>query len=104
MTSSLPNPSTHKDFIAVDYHGKGVSHLDALSHVAYRGQLYDGRAAQEVRRRRRGARFGAVSALGPLVTRGVLLDLPTVLGVRLAGARTGGARRRTSSPRSRPWR
>lgn len=27
-------PSTHKDFIAVDYHGKAVSHLDALSHVA----------------------------------------------------------------------
>lgn len=32
-----PEPSTHKDFLAVDYHGKAVSHLDALSHVAYRG-------------------------------------------------------------------
>ncbi|MEU2280985.1 cyclase family protein [Streptomyces sp. NPDC013178] len=75
-----PEPSTHKDFIAVDYHGKAVTHLDALCHVAYRGQLYDGRAAREVVDAA-GARFGAVSALGPLVTRGVLLDLPAVLGI-----------------------
>ncbi|MFD3424020.1 cyclase family protein [Streptomyces decoyicus] len=74
-----PEPSTHKDFIAVDYHGKATSHLDALSHAAYRGQLYDGHAARECVDAG-GARFGAVSALGPLVTRGVLLDLPTVLG------------------------
>ncbi|MEV0371807.1 cyclase family protein [Streptomyces sp. NPDC050636] len=74
-----PEPSTHKDFIAVDYHAKAVSHLDALAHIAYRGQLYDGRTARELVDAG-GARFGAVSALGPLVTKGVLLDLPTVLG------------------------
>ncbi|MGW1911536.1 cyclase family protein [Streptomyces sp. NPDC002076] len=76
-----PEPSTHKDFIAADYHGKAVSHLDALCHVAYRGRLYDGRTAKDVVGAA-GARFGAVSALGPLVTRGVLLDLPAVLGIR----------------------
>ena len=76
-----PEPTTHKDFIAADYHGKGVTHLDALSHIAYRGRLYDGRPARESVGAE-GARFGAVSALGPLVTRGVLLDLPAVLGVR----------------------
>ncbi|MGW1164592.1 cyclase family protein [Streptomyces sp. NPDC002550] len=76
-----PEPSTHKDFIAADYHGKGVTHLDALCHIAYRGQLYDGRTARDVVGTA-GARFGAVSALGPLVTRGVLLDLPAVLGMR----------------------
>ncbi|MET9448489.1 cyclase family protein [Streptomyces cinerochromogenes] len=76
-----PEPSTHKDFIAADYHGKGVTHLDALSHIAYRGQLYDGRTAGDAVGSE-GARFGAVSTLGPLVTRGVLLDLPAVLGVR----------------------
>ncbi|MGW7454326.1 cyclase family protein [Streptomyces sp. NPDC054787] len=72
-------PATHKDFLAVDYHGKAVSHLDALSHVAYRGQLYDGHPAREVIGAG-GARFGSVAALGPLVTKGVLLDLPAVLG------------------------
>lgn len=76
-----PEPCTHKDFIAADYHGKGVTHLDALCHIAYRGQLYDGRTANEVVDSA-GARFGAVSTLGPLVTRGVLLDLPAVLGIR----------------------
>ncbi|MEU4213355.1 cyclase family protein [Streptomyces sp. NPDC026206] len=74
-----PEPSTHKDFIGVDYHGKGVSHLDAPAHVAYRGQLYDGGTARELVGAG-GARFGDVSALGPLVTRGVLLDLPAVAG------------------------
>ncbi|WP_159765889.1 cyclase family protein [Streptomyces sp. HM190] len=76
-----PEPTTHKDFLAADYHGKGVTHLDALSHIAYRGRLYDGRAAHECVDAA-GARFGAVAALGPLVTTGVLLDLPAVLGVR----------------------
>ncbi|MGW7458916.1 cyclase family protein [Streptomyces sp. NPDC054797] len=72
-------PATHKDFLAVDYHGKAVSHLDALSHVAYRGQLYEGHPARDVIGAG-GARFGSVAALGPLVTKGVLLDLPAVLG------------------------
>ncbi|MFF4263724.1 cyclase family protein [Streptomyces virginiae] len=75
-----PEPSVYKDFLGADYHGKGVTHLDALSHVAYRGRLYDGRAAREVVDAA-GARFGAVSALGALVTRGVLVDLPAALGV-----------------------
>ncbi|GHG52236.1 cyclase family protein [Streptomyces griseocarneus] len=74
-----PEPSTHKDFIGADYHGKAVSHLDALSHVAYRGRLYGGGGARELVGAG-GARFGGVSALGPLVTRGVLLDLPAVFG------------------------
>lgn len=75
-----PEPSTHKDFIAVDYHGKAVSHLDALSHIAYRGRLFDGRQAREVVGAG-GARFGAVASLGVLATRGVLLDLPVVRDV-----------------------
>ncbi|MEU3774602.1 cyclase family protein [Streptomyces sp. NPDC032472] len=75
-----PEPATHKDFLGVDYHGKAVSHLDALSHVAYRGQLYGGRPAREAVGAG-GARFGSVSALGPFVAKGVLLDLPAVLGV-----------------------
>ena len=75
-----PEPSVHKDFIAADYHGKGITHLDALRHIAYQGQLYDGRTAHEVVDAA-GARFGAVSTLGSLVTRGVLLDLPAVRGI-----------------------
>ncbi|MFJ8164345.1 cyclase family protein [Streptomyces sp. NPDC096136] len=74
-----PEPSAHKDFLGADYHGKAVSHLDALSHIAYRGELYGGVPAREAVGAG-GVRFGSVAALGPLVTRGVLLDLPAVLG------------------------
>ncbi|UQA91447.1 hypothetical protein [Streptomyces halobius] len=57
-----PEPTTYKDVIAADYHGTAVSHLDALSHIAYRGLLYDGRPARELVDAH-GARFGDVAAL-----------------------------------------
>ncbi|MGK5731024.1 cyclase family protein [Streptomyces sp. URMC 124] len=74
-----PEPTAHKDFIGADYHGKAVSHLDALCHMAYRGRFYGGGTARDLAGAG-GARFGEVAALGPLVTRGVLLDLPAVEG------------------------
>lgn len=74
-----PEPSAHKDFIGADYHGKAVSHLDALSHIAYRGRFYGGGTARELVGAA-GTRFGDVAALGSLVTRGVLLDLPAASG------------------------
>lgn len=75
-----PEPTTHTDFIAVDFHGKSVTHLDALAHVAYRRELYGGFPADE-HVDSAGAHYGSVAALGPLVTRGVLLDLPALRGV-----------------------
>lgn len=68
-----PEPSCNKDFIGVDYHGKAVSHLDALSHIAYKGQLYDGNNSRDVVTAV-GADFGSVTELGTLVTPAVLLD------------------------------
>lgn len=96
-----PEPATYKDFLAVDYHGKGVSHLDALSHVAYAGRLYDGRPAREAVDAG-GARFGSVAALGPLVTKGCSSTC------RPASESTGLSRgtrstRGTSSPPSAHW-
>ncbi|MCI9889270.1 cyclase family protein [Micrococcales bacterium 31B] len=75
-----PEPSCHKDFIGADYHGKAVSHLDALAHIAYRGTLFNDTPARDVVGST-GARFGDVAALGTLVTRGVLLDFPELFGV-----------------------
>lgn len=76
-----PEPSAHKDFIGVDYHGKAITHLDAICHIGYRGQLFGGVDSR-----------GAFTALGSswaavtmftdgIIARGVLLDMP-----RLAGA------------------
>lgn len=75
-----PEPSCNKDFIGVDYHGKAVSHLDALSHIAYKGLLYDGQVSKEVVTAT-GADFGSVSALGPLVAPCVLLDFTVLFDV-----------------------
>lgn len=76
-----PEPSGHKDFIGIDYHGKATTHLDALCHIGYRGRLYAGRPSRDSYGSL-GSRWGAVTTLKDgLVLRGVLLDLPHVRGV-----------------------
>ena len=75
-----PEPSCNKDFIGVDYHGKAVSHLDALSHIAYKGLLYEGQTSKDVVTAT-GADFGSVSALGSLVAPAVLLDFTVLFDV-----------------------
>ena len=37
-----------KDYVGADYHNDGHSHIDALSHVAYRGALYNDRPEDSV--------------------------------------------------------
>lgn len=75
-----PEPTCNKDFLGVTFHGKAVSHLDALSHIAYRGELFDGHKARDVVDAT-GAGFGDVAALRHLVTCGVLLDFAAMNGV-----------------------
>jgi len=70
-----------KDYVGVDYHNEGHSHIDALCHVAYDGFLYGGRPDAEVTSQ--GAMAGAIDLLRDgLVGRGVLLDIPRTRGVR----------------------
>jgi kynurenine formamidase len=70
-----------KDFIGVDYHNDGHSHIDALCHIAYRGLLYNGQPEDAVTAD--GAPADAIGVLkNGLVGRGVLLDIPRVRGVR----------------------
>lgn len=75
-----PEPTCNKDFLGVAFHGKAVTHLDALSHIAYRGRLFDGHESTEVVDAT-GAAFGDVAALRHLVTCGVLLDFAAIEGV-----------------------
>jgi hypothetical protein len=37
-----------KDFVGVDYHNDGHTHIDALCHIAYDGFLYNGRPEDAV--------------------------------------------------------
>jgi kynurenine formamidase len=69
-----------KDYVGVDYHNEGHSHIDALCHVAYEGRFYGGVPDTEVTSR--GAAAGAIGLLRDgLVGRGVLLDIPRLRGV-----------------------
>jgi kynurenine formamidase len=68
-----------KDYVGVDYHNDGHSHIDALCHVAYAGTLYNGVPQGAVSAE--GAAFGAIEVLKDgLVGRGVLLDVPRLRG------------------------
>jgi kynurenine formamidase len=74
-------PKMNEDFVGLDYHGKLVTHVDAICHVSYRGRLYNDVASLEAVTGA-GARFGAVTAFETgIVGRGVLLDMPRHLGL-----------------------
>jgi kynurenine formamidase len=68
------------DFLGMDFHGDCHTHIDALCHLAYRGQLYNGRSASDVTSR--GAESLAMDDYAHgIVGRGVLLDIPRLRGV-----------------------
>lgn len=66
------------------------THWDALAHVSYEGRLYNGFPASSVTEA--GAAYCGIDKTGPIVGRGVLLDLPRALGLdRLGDAGHGRA-------------
>jgi kynurenine formamidase len=68
-----------RDHIALDVHGLFTTHVDALSHMFVRGEMYGGRPASDVRSD--GARSNTVLSMADgVVGRGVLLDVPRALG------------------------
>jgi kynurenine formamidase len=70
-----------KDYVGGDYHNDGHTHVDALCHVAFHGALYNGRPQSSVDAG--GASEHSIEVLNNgLVGRGVLLDIPRLLGVR----------------------
>jgi kynurenine formamidase len=68
------------DFIGMQFHGDCHTHIDALCHIAYRGQLYNGRLASLVTTSGASALDITEYAQG-VVGRGVLLDIPRLRGV-----------------------
>ncbi len=84
-----PRPAVHlmlqsagggsADFIGVAFHGYATSHIDALCHIFWRGQMYNGRPAADVTAQ--GARTNSVHAWREgIVSRGVLLDVAGAKG------------------------
>jgi kynurenine formamidase len=70
-----------KDYVGLDYHNDGHTHIDALSHVGFEGSLYNGRP--EAGLGAEGVSANSIEVLQDgLVGRGVLLDIPRTRGVR----------------------
>lgn len=69
------------DFFGIQTHGDCHTHLDALCHIAYRGQVYNGRPASLVTSR--GALgMDMTTCSHGIVGRGVLIDVPRYRGVK----------------------
>jgi kynurenine formamidase len=66
------------DAFLIAPHGFAITHLDALAHFFWQGQMYNGRPAHAVSAER-GATFAAVDvAASGVMSRGVLLDIPAL--------------------------
>jgi kynurenine formamidase len=68
------------DYFAVASHGYATSHIDALCHIFHEGRIYNGYPIETVTAH--GARkLGIHHLRAGIVTRGVLVDIPTIRGV-----------------------
>jgi kynurenine formamidase len=68
------------DSIMIVAHGFSSSHIDALSHVMFRGHLYNGFTRDQLKPN--GASVLGIETMhAGLVTRGVLVDMPWLAGV-----------------------
>jgi kynurenine formamidase len=68
---------TADEYIGLSTHG--TTHIDALSHLWYDGAMYNGVSPSEVRSS--GAARNSIDKIGPIVARGVLLDVAAAKGV-----------------------
>jgi kynurenine formamidase len=72
---------TASEFISMVFHGRTITHLDALSHVFWKGQMYGGRPSWQVTDRDGASVHDVRSARDGIQARGVLLDIARVRGV-----------------------
>jgi kynurenine formamidase len=69
------------DRYAVSYHGYAHSHIDALCHILYKDQTYNGYARAEVNTEKGCTKLGIDNLKNGIVTRGILIDIPRLRGV-----------------------
>src|SRR5688572_25216562 len=69
------------DTYRVPYHGYSHSHLDALGHILYKNQTYNGYAREVVNTAKGCTRLGIDNLKQGVITRGVLIDIPRLKGV-----------------------
>jgi kynurenine formamidase len=64
------------DRYAVSYHGYAHSHIDALCHILYKDQTYNGYARADVNTDKGCTKLGIDNLKNGVVTRGILVDIP----------------------------
>lgn len=69
------------DYVGVAYHGPRVTHLDALCHVLWDGQMYNGHQQSVITAERGSDLLDVTGARDGIVTRGVLIDAARYRGV-----------------------
>jgi kynurenine formamidase len=90
LTSRPPGPEPRDrasyvvDTIAVSYHGNNTTHLDAPSHMYYKGQVYNGFPQSSYTDRGAG-KDDVMPMKNGIMTRGVLFDIPKLKGVPFLG-------------------
>ncbi|MGO9969839.1 MAG: cyclase family protein [Bryobacteraceae bacterium] len=90
LTSRPPGPDPRDlaayvvDTIAVSYHGNNTTHLDAPSHLYYKGRIYNGYPQSGYSDRGAG-KDDVMSMKNGILTRGVLFDMPKLKGVSYLG-------------------
>jgi kynurenine formamidase len=83
VAADNPNPFNHTmnrgwstDTYSVSYHGYAHSHIDALCHILYKDQTYNGHARADVLTEKGCNILGVQNLRNGVVTRGILLDIP----------------------------
>ena len=74
-------PGFNMDRYAVSYHGYSHSHMDALCHILYKDQTYNGYARAAVNTDKGCTKLGIDNLKQGLITKAVLLDIPRLKGV-----------------------
>lgn len=69
------------DNYSVSYHGLAHTHMDSLCHLFHRGKMYNGFSREQVRESG-AAKLGIQNIKGGIFTRGILIDIPRLRGVR----------------------
>jgi kynurenine formamidase len=75
------NKGFSTDTYRVSYHGYAHSHMDALCHILYKGQTYNGYATADVNTEKGCTKLGIQNFRNGYVTRGILIDIPRLKGV-----------------------
>jgi kynurenine formamidase len=79
--SSDGSIGTAAESVSMMFHGRAVTHVDALAHVFWKGQIYGGLSSDFITDRDGATRHDIRSAANGIQTRGVLLDIAAAHGV-----------------------